>query len=66
VIPKSEIVKQLNDMNMKIDKLFDLVYKIMDLYKSPEMRINYNIPENRTNEPDTNESTELEASFETL
>lgn len=55
VIPKSELVKQLNEMNMKIDKLFDLVYKIADLHKIPDSRINR--PE---------ESIELEASFETL
>lgn len=38
VIPKTEIIKQLNEMNKKIDNLYEMIYKLTNL-----MEKNYNI-----------------------
>ena len=43
VIPKTEIIKQLNEMNKKIDNLYEIIYKLT------------NFIENKNNNMETNE-----------
>jgi hypothetical protein len=43
VIPKTEIIKQLNEMNKKIDSLYEVVFKLLNEIKSNEIIQNKNI-----------------------
>ena len=34
ILPKTEIIKQLNEMNKKIDNLYDIVFKLTTLIQN--------------------------------
>ena len=36
IIPKTEIITQLNEMNNKIDKLYELVYTLVNITKTSQ------------------------------
>jgi hypothetical protein len=57
VIPKTELVKQLNEMNQKIDNLYELVFNLINEIKINEIKINeIKINEIQTNKPITTDT----------
>ena len=59
VIPKTEIIKQLNEMNKKIDSLYEVVFKLLNEIKANEIIQNKNIISEDILEPNLHESEEL-------
>ena len=60
ILPKTEIVKQLNEMNKKIDNIYELIFKLTNQLNTNQLNTNQlNTNQLNTNQLNTDENITL-------